>query len=178
MNMELSLRYQIGVVKFLCIQVHLFISIGNITISPTRGNQLGGTAVTVELSPSPCINSTFKAFCTFDNVKVDGVIEDNQHAVCPMPKLSRLGTVPFVFQLYEGTQLIFEDNKHTFYSGRVGCTLALLPGFLHGVDQCRLGTTLGVCVYKSKNSMFHFPFSIVPGMVSVLVCQHTEHPHD
>lgn len=125
MNMELSLRYQISVVKLLCIQVYLVTSIGNITVSPTRGNQLGGTAVTIELSPSPCINSTLKAFCTFDDVKVNGVIEDNQHAVCPMPKLSKLGSVPFVFQLYEGTQLIFEDNKHTFYSG--GVYVSLVP---------------------------------------------------
>ena len=89
------------------------------TISPSRGNQLGGTAVTVEFTPLPCINSIFKAYCTFDNVKVEGVIESRQHVVCPMPKLNKLGTVPFALQLYEGSQLIFEDTKHTFYSGEV-----------------------------------------------------------
>lgn len=54
-------------------------------------------------------------------MKVDGVIEDRQHVVCPMPKLNRLGTVPFALQLYDGTQLIFEDTRHTFYSGGVSC---------------------------------------------------------
>ena len=99
--------------------MYLFACTGNITISPARGNQLGGTAVTVELTSVSCINSTFKAYCTFDNVKVEGVIESTEHVVCPMPKLNKLGTVPFTLHLYEGTRLIFEDTKHTFYSGEV-----------------------------------------------------------
>ena len=79
-------------------------------LSPTFGNRAGGSGVLVS---GPAFNTTDSVSCIFDGVTVNGVVLDNENALCTTPRLPRTGKIPVRLMLNN----VVREHEAAFYSG-------------------------------------------------------------
>ena len=65
----------------------------------------------------PAFNTTDSVSCVFDGVAVDGVVLDNENALCTTPRLPRTGKIPVRLMLNN----VVREHEAAFYSGII-CT--------------------------------------------------------
>ncbi len=88
-----------------------------LTLTPSAGSVLGGTAVRVYChGHDPCYNETDDIVCTFDGQKVRGVFVNGINAACVSPPLSRLGPVPFELIVRSNTGVVRVEGNEEFTS--------------------------------------------------------------
>ena len=75
---------------------------GIIRLSPSYGNQLGGTPVMVS-GTDVVFRERDDITCVFSDQRVEGVYINQEQALCVSPELSETGTIPF--------QLMIEDDS-------------------------------------------------------------------
>ena len=70
----------------------LCLFLGSITISPSYGNQLGGTPIIIQ---GPCFSTEDSIKCSFNDIVVGAVVMSNERAMCISPMLHSAGVVKF-----------------------------------------------------------------------------------
>ena len=79
----------------------LFVLGDSITLSPSYGNQLGGTPIIIQ---GPCFNTEDSIKCSFNATEVSAVVMSNERAMCISPMLHSAGVIKF--KLLNGTDTI------------------------------------------------------------------------
>lgn len=80
-----------------------------LTLNPSYGNMAGGTAVVIS---GLLFRQTDNILCTFDGIRVEGVVLSDLQALCTSPQLHRTGRIPVL--LYRNGHLLQQDG--IFYS--------------------------------------------------------------